>query len=188
MEGRQHLYPYRHHHGCLGGNGKTGVSIDTAEFHTLLLSCCPEQSLRAHNERMLWLILCHKSHQEYSDWEVIPSAPFPSRLLALSQLLMNEDLKTAEAPLPAKNASALSFLPLGMILQLPWKGFQCFLCICRKCVCREQQLTNEANRDLASATSPAYCQHSLGSLMQEEKTHSNGRETIPCFRHISQAV
>lgn len=40
-----------------------------------------------------------------TDWEVISSAPFPSRLLG--QLLMNEDLKTAEAPLPTKNASAV---------------------------------------------------------------------------------
>ena len=70
---------------------------------------------------MLWLVLRYESHSEYSDWEVMPSAPFPPRQLELSQFLMNQGLKTPEAPFAdTKDASPLwLFFPHGMILQLP---------------------------------------------------------------------
>lgn len=88
-------------------------------------------------------MLCYESHSEYSDWEVIPSAPFPPRQLDLSQFLMNQDLKTPEAPLQTKDASPLLlFFPHGMILQLPGRDSSVSSAsVGGAFVRREQQLT-----------------------------------------------
>ena len=76
---------------------------------------------------------------------MIPSASFPSRLLDLSQLLMNEDLKTSEAPLLTKDASAISFpVPLERLFSTPGKSSQAFSAFIGRVLAMEQQLTMPA--------------------------------------------
>lgn len=69
----------------------------------------------------------------------MPSASFPSRLLHLSQLLMNKDLKTSEAALPTKDA--IAFFSLGRVLQHPWKGLSMLSAFIGRVFITEKQLT-----------------------------------------------
>jgi hypothetical protein len=99
-------------------------------------------------------------------------APFSSRRLDLSQLLRNIDLKTQEPLCQQKMLLLLACFPIGKILQFSQKGLQCVLSICRKCVCKREAINNARLIEiLVSLSFEQDCQHSLGSLKQEEKTH-----------------
>lgn len=95
------------------------------------------------------------------------SAPFSSWLLDLTQLLRNRDLKTAEAPLPTRDA--ISVLSPWKDSPTPWKALGYYLSIYREAVCKGAAINHAANRNPgASKPSQRCCQHSRGRLMQEE--------------------